>query len=138
MAGEGIPTGEHPPRSILMGGATGGSPGVPRDVRKLIFPTIATPWDPWINRGYSQSHQEAHSQKGWVWESSPGHIRGLGEGKTPLRAEGGLEGGFPLPLTNFPPFPELRRNSFTNLIRTVGVLPSARCNRHLVQAISIS
>ena len=26
---------------------------------------------------------------------------------------------FPLPLTNFPPFPELHRNSFTNLIRTV-------------------
>ena len=34
---------------------------------------------------------------------------------------GGLEGGFPLPLTNFPPFPELHRNSFTNLIRTVAV-----------------
>ena len=121
MAGEGIPTGKHPPRSILMGGATGGSPGVLHDVRKLIFPTIAIPWDPWINRGYSRSHQEAHSQKGWAWESSPGHIRGLGEGKTPLQAEGSLEGGFPLPLTNFPPFPELRRNSFTNLIRTVGM-----------------
>ena len=52
MAREGIPTGEHPPGSILMGGATRGSPGVPHDVRKLIFPTIATPWDPWINRGY--------------------------------------------------------------------------------------
>ena len=74
MAREGIPMGEHPPRSILMGGATGGSPGVLCDVRKLIFSMIATPWDPWINRGYSQSHQEAHSQKGWAWESSPGHI----------------------------------------------------------------
>ena len=53
MAGEGIPMGEHPPGSILMGGATRGSLGVPHDVRKLIFPTITTPWDPWINRGYS-------------------------------------------------------------------------------------
>ena len=84
MAREGIPIGEHPPGSILMGGATRGSPGVSHDVRKLIFPTITTPWDPWINWGYSRSHQEAHSQKGWAWESSPGHIQGLGEGKTPL------------------------------------------------------
>ena len=75
MAGEGIPMGEHPPRSILMGGATGGSSGVLRDVRKLIFPMIATPWDPWINRGYSRLHQEAHSQKGWVLRSDSKGIR---------------------------------------------------------------
>ena len=53
MAGEGIPTGEHPPGSILMGGATRGSLGVLHDVRKSIFPMITTPWDPWINQGYS-------------------------------------------------------------------------------------
>ena len=74
MAREGIPTGKHPPGIILMGGAIRGSPGVLHDVRKLIFPTIATPWDPWINWGYSQLYQDAHSQKGQVWESSPGHI----------------------------------------------------------------
>ena len=54
---------------------------VPHDVRKLIFPMIATPWNPWINQGYSQSHQEAHSQKGWAWESSPGHFRAPWRGK---------------------------------------------------------
>jgi len=31
MAGEGVPTADHPPENILMGGETGESPGVPRD-----------------------------------------------------------------------------------------------------------
>ena len=53
MAREGIPMGKHPPRIILMGGATRKSLGMPHDVRKLIFPMITTPWDPWINWRYS-------------------------------------------------------------------------------------
>ena len=65
MAGEGIPTGEHPPGSILMGGATGGSLGVPRDVMKSIFPTIATLWDPWINRGYCINVTNGRSGQGF-------------------------------------------------------------------------
>ena len=83
MAREGIPMGKHPPRIILMGGATRGSPGVPHDVRKLIFPTITTPLDPWINWGCSQSHQEAHFQKGWAMGILPWPFLSLMEGQHP-------------------------------------------------------
>ena len=38
-----IPTDGHPPRKDLMGGAPWGSPGVPRDGKKMKFPTIAAP-----------------------------------------------------------------------------------------------
>ena len=41
-----IPTDGHPPRKDLMGGAPWGSPGVPRDGEKMMFPTIAAPQAP--------------------------------------------------------------------------------------------
>jgi len=127
---EAIPTADHPPRSIFMGGSAQGSVGKPRDDARWIFPTSAPSRDPLINWKSGRSAKGTQyrigtrrgnpSQTYLSRGNPPQHTWTLREGKTRQPGPGWPRGGFsPYPLYNYPHDVVFYSNNFTQLIRTL-------------------